>query len=157
MAAVREENLVPGITRRRWLIRRIGLRRAVVVTAVVTAVVAAVLAGVSGCGSAGRASPGASPAASGSVSAYLDCLSQHSGSGARTACKPLRPAAGALAAAARTFTGCLRSHGVAVPAASPGTRAGGALQSVLSLRSGSPQQRSAFRSCRSALPSGKGG
>jgi len=120
----------------------------------VAAVVAAVLAGVSACGSAGRGSPGASPAASGSVSAYLDRLSQHGGTGARTHVGLLRPAAGALAAAARTFTGCLRS-GVVVPAAPPRPCAGGAPKSVLSLRSGSLRQRPAVSSCRSAALSGK--
>ncbi len=120
-------------------------------------VVAALLvAGLAACGTSGSpvAAPRASSSGSVSAAAYLSCLNRHAGGGARKACKPLRPPAGGLSAALRTFTSCLHSRGVALPAGSPGAHGQGIVRSILSLRTGSPAQRSAFSSCKSQLAGG---
>ena len=145
VTAVREENLVPGMTCRRLVIRRTGLRPALAV--------AAVLAGVPACGSAGRGSPGASPAASGCVSAYLDRLSPGHGQRVGRLRRGRRPCPRLLgrspAASGPEWWWSLppRPEHAREERRSP----------VLSLRLGSLRQRSAVSSCRSAVLSGTGG
>lgn len=119
-------------------------------------VAALLLAGLAACGTSGSPVAGATANSSspGSAAAYLSCLDRHAGGGAAKACKSLRPPAGGLSAALHTFTSCLHSHGVALPAASPGVHGQGIVRSILSLRSGSAAQRSAFSSCTSQLAGG---
>jgi hypothetical protein len=142
-----------GGTQYRQAARRFRHRRGQWILAVM---VPLLLFGLAACGTSGSPAAGATASSSGSggAAAYLDCLSQHAGGGARKACKSLRPPASGLIAALRTFTSCLQSHGVALPSATPGAHGQGIVRSVLSLRSGSPAQRSAFSSCKSQLGGG---
>jgi hypothetical protein len=119
------------------------------------AVLAVLLFGLAACGTPGspKAGSAASPSGSGSVIAYVNCLSRHSGGGARKACKSQRPEAG-LSSALQRFTSCLHSHGVTLPSASPGTGSKGTLRSILRLKSGSQTQRSAYKSCTSGIGGG---
>lgn len=117
------------------------------------ALVAALVLGLVACtsGSPPAGFP-ASPSGSGGVSAYINCLRQHHGdSGARKACRSLIPASG-LGSALQPFINCLRSHGVTLPSASPGTSSGGVLRSVRELKSGTSAQQSAYSACKSSLP-----
>jgi hypothetical protein len=118
------------------------------------ALVAVLVLGLAACGPSGSPAAGssASPTGSGGVSAYINCLNQHRGSGgARKACKSLIPAGG-LGSVLRAFTNCLQSHGVTLPAASPGASSGGILKSIRQLKSGTSAQQSAYNACTSSLP-----
>jgi hypothetical protein len=150
-----KESLLRGGTQYQQAARRFRHRRGLWIPAVIAALLLS-LFGLAACGSSGSPAAGATANSSGpgSAAAYLNCLDQHAGGGTRKACKSLRPPAGGLSAALHTFTSCLHSHGVALPVASPGAHGQRIVRSILSLRSGSPAQRSAFSSCKSQLAGG---
>jgi len=105
------------------------------------------------CGGSPQATAAPAPSGSAAVRAYADCLLGHTNggdlSGARKACKPLRPAGG-LGPALQGFTACLQTHGVQPPASS-GTGTGALLRYLEKVRSGDQAQRAAFNACESRL------